>query len=161
MNAALRNRCFDHLRHEERHLQEATALLQALHAAALQGRWSELQEQLPAAQDLADRAATLRADRAACRLELAAGLGVSPEKLRLGVLVQPYPALRELTERVSGQAVTLRLLSQRHGRLAHHMLGCLQGIFIELAGGQAENRSYGPAGTLRPNACGSLIEVNG
>jgi hypothetical protein len=41
------------------------------------------------------------------------------------------------------------------------MLAFLDRFFLELAGGEPDNRSYGPAGTLKPTACGSLIQACG
>lgn len=150
-------RCRNHLRDEQAHLARVIGTLAAINDALRGGRWLDLSRLTENPHALADESARLRARREELRSELRPA-----RTLREALAVLPgSETLETLRAELRLQAEQARALTRLNVHAAGRMLAFLERFFLELAGGQPDHRAYGPAGTLQPPSCGSLIEARG
>jgi hypothetical protein len=157
--------CLEHLDVEDAHWSSVVAVLRPLQQALTRGQWQALAESAPAQEEIAQQNERMRPLRQRLRERLAATMRVPADAVSLDQVVPKLlPSARqrvaEVRAHVRAQAAEAQSLSKACALLAHYHLEFLTRFFSELTGGIEVGR-YGREGTLRPAACGSIIQARG
>jgi hypothetical protein len=163
--AELTRLCLDHLHDEEACWQRVLATLPTVQQALAGGKWTALADTLEAQAQAAQECERVHRARQQLRVRLAEHLQAPAGTLTLEAAAQRLPAPERRQVLVRRDSLRLQAEeAQRRSRactsLAQYHLDFIQRLFGDLTGGGDVGR-YGPQGTMRPAACGSLIQARG